>query len=544
MRYKCENCSAVNVMAANDEGGEVACGRCKQMLVIPNSSLAPGVVYGDFAIEETMVKRSQETDYKATQLSLNRTVVLKIVDDALSGNQEYAKLFVNASRKASTLSHPFLCQTIGVGRENGKYYLAREVGGEQSLRDLLVKEGAIEWTRAARMACDLAQALDYAWTVGELAHFNVKPDYVVVCGDDHARLADVGLAGINPDPESDRIIGTPQYISPERIVGLDGDTRSDLYSLGVTLFYMVTGDSPFDANSSSEFIDCHLNCTPRNARSLAPDLPGTLCDVLTVLMNKNPNMRYQTGARLVSDLQAVLAGSAPTFAVQSLRAEGLQVSDDQVTVTTETITPPKPKTAIPADDDSQTSSAIGQHVSPDAQFDDLDNLFDGLESELENETKSLKPTFSMPTDEFDSIVDELDFDLSEDDATAMPIAQISNPLDDGDDDDIPMVKPIAQAAPVEPVAEQDYCEDAGLADEVDALFDEPRADVQPVSSFPAMGAKQGRQASSPPRPKKKTLTSQKKRTLTSQKKKTLTGQKKKKLNTRMGTKAGMKIRKK
>ncbi len=317
MRFRCPHCRSVNVLEQEDAGTTIGCGACEKDMEIPESLLAPGIVFGDFAIKEIQVSRSHEKDFVAEQMPLGRDVILKVIEPELSQKEEFAKAFITAARKASKVHHPMLAEIHAIGKEVGILYLARDIGSGLTLKQKLVNSGVLQWRKAAQVVCDIAEALDHAWEEAELTHLNLKPDFINVTKRGRAQLADVGMAALDPDPDSEKITGTPQYISPERIVGLDGDIRSDLYSLGITFYFMITGDFPFNAASTSDIISKHLKEFPKPPNKIISDIPPEVCSIVGMLLEKNPNLRYQNGAMLVQDLQAVLHSEAPKHVIKA-----------------------------------------------------------------------------------------------------------------------------------------------------------------------------------------------------------------------------------
>jgi serine/threonine protein kinase len=323
-----------------DAGSAVACGRCSKEIQSPKDQCSPTAVLGDYEIISSHVRRSNETDFLAEQISLHRQVIVKIVHPNLSGNQHFIDSFIDVSRKMSTFSHPNLCAVHAIGREENLLYVARENGEGTTLKERLFDEGILDWRAATEIVCDVAAALEYAWKKSGIIHMNLKPDYIVVGKDNWAKVADIGLAGLDPDPNSERIVGTPQYISPERVVGIDGDHRSDLYSLGITFYFMMTGEFPFSARSTEDIISKHLQELPRPASQLNPDIPPKICAVLDMLLEKNPNLRYQLGQQVISDLRAIVRGDMPEHAMAgagsissiSLEPPGMFTSTDSCTI--------------------------------------------------------------------------------------------------------------------------------------------------------------------------------------------------------------------
>ncbi len=326
MRIQCSNCQAINAIEPGERGIDFACGRCEQTITAPETSLARGVVLGDFVLIEAVVKRTHETDFLAQQISLERPAVVKVMNPELSAKSEFIQEFLAAARQLSRLCHPNICPLYAIGREDDVFYLARESGPATSLKHNLLTRGVMTWQEAVPVMIDVARALDFAWETQQTMHYNLKPDYIMVGYAAGSKLCDVGLAGVDPEGDSERIIGTPQYLAPERIVGMDGDNRSDLYSLGVSFFFTITGEFPFVGESTNEIVSKHLEEFPRPANQVVSDIPTHVCSIIDMLLEKNPHDRYQTGNMLIEDLEAVARGQVPAHAMKGAR---ISPSQDQ-----------------------------------------------------------------------------------------------------------------------------------------------------------------------------------------------------------------------
>ncbi len=339
MRVQCSKCRALNAFEIGDLNSEFACGRCQEPMRTPAEVAAPGVAFGDFILREQLVKRTHETDFIADQVSLQRPAVVKVLNPELSSKQAFITQFFTAARESAKLCHPNISPIYTVGCEEGIYYLVHELGEATTLKRNLLDKGVMTWQGAAQVVIDIARGLDFAWSEKRLMHCNLKPDYILVGYKGGSRLCDAGVAGLDPEEDSERIIGTPQYLAPERIVGMGGDNRADLYSLGVTFFFMVTGEFPFMGDSTNDIISKHLQEFPRQANQVVAEIPQNICGVIDMLLEKNPNNRYQTGAMLGEDLQAILQGGPPPHA-----AKRGQVVPSSATVLNAQEAPMKPGT--------------------------------------------------------------------------------------------------------------------------------------------------------------------------------------------------------
>lgn len=262
--------------------------------------------------------------YKARQSSVDRIVAVKILLPSLAKHPSYVQRFVREAKMAAQLSHPNLVSVIDAGSANGIYYFVMEFVDGQSVGERLAQIKRFEETDALSIALDVATALQHAHERG-LIHRDVKPDNIML-HKERAKLADMGLARPTGDErwalaEAGLAVGTPFYISPEQARGeVQIDIRADLYSLGATLYHMVTGRPPFEGETSTEVTRQHAE----NTLTAAP--PDHLNDqissgfgvVVETLLAKDRKNRYQQPKDLIHDLKNLIAGQPPDIAQQSV----------------------------------------------------------------------------------------------------------------------------------------------------------------------------------------------------------------------------------
>ncbi|RMD81226.1 MAG: serine/threonine protein kinase, partial [Lentisphaerae bacterium] len=316
MRFRCKQCSAINVMNQAQPGSTIKCGKCAAVLTVPEHAASPNVVFGDFVIIEVWNKHSHETDFIAEQISTQRRCLLKIPAQPIQNDKEVLQRYIARIRKIASFSHPFHADIITMGKDNDLVFVVTQLPQGESLKKHLTEQGTFLWNDALRFIGETAEVLHHAYQKTGLAHLNLKPDYLFLDPYGHATVTDIGFAAFKIDEDDEKIIGTPQYISPERIVGLDGDFRSDLYSLGIIAFMMLTGEMPYPGSSGQEFIQHHLNTTPAKVRQHNPKLPEFLDHIIDRMLQKNPEQRYQTWAELNVDLQRASQPSRETSSPQ------------------------------------------------------------------------------------------------------------------------------------------------------------------------------------------------------------------------------------
>jgi serine/threonine-protein kinase len=276
-----------------------------------------------YELLEKLGRGGMGTVYKARQLSMNRLVAVKILHPRLAANPEFIQRFQREAHLAARLSHNNIIQAIDVGSAGTTHYFVMELVEGKTIRDELDTGKIYEEREAVEIILQIAQALAHANRRG-LVHRDVKPANIVLTPDGLAKLADLGLAREADDAVQSRkerglAFGTPHYISPEQIEGReDIDARSDLYSLGATLYHMVTGQPPFPGKDPDNVFRGHLfrELTPPD--HLNEKLSSGLGEVTEFLLAKDRRQRYQTADDLIIDLECLLAGEPPRLARQRI----------------------------------------------------------------------------------------------------------------------------------------------------------------------------------------------------------------------------------
>jgi len=260
---------------------------------------------GGYELHGKIGSGAMGTVYKARQVSLDRVVAIKVLSPHLSHKAAYVERFLREARAVARLNHPNVISGIDVGEEGGVRYFVMEYAAGTTVGKLLDRGGAMTEARTAHIALQIARALDHAHHAG-LVHRDVKPDNILLTKDGVAKLCDLGLA--KAGPESGRSLGTPSYISPEQAEGIhDVDIRSDLYSLGATIYHMLVGTPPF-TGAAREVMVKHLSEPPLEPRKIDPDVSETMEAIVLRLLEKDPARRFQTPAELVAALSAYEEG--------------------------------------------------------------------------------------------------------------------------------------------------------------------------------------------------------------------------------------------
>jgi len=266
---------------------------------------------GGFDIIAEIGRGGMGTVFKARQVSMDRLVALKVLSPKLAGNKAYVQRFVKEARAVARLSHANIIQGYDVGEASGYYYFAMEFVDGESLGERLTREGRLNEAEALRIVEQVTQALVHAHSTANIVHSDIKPDNIMITKGGIAKLADLGLARATNE-SGGLFAGTPHYVSPEQAQCKGSlDCRSDIYSLGVTLFHMVAGVPPFTGSTPQEIMHKHAQAETPSPRSVNTSLSVGFCRMLGVMMAKSPADRYQTPDELLRDIRLVRDGLPP-----------------------------------------------------------------------------------------------------------------------------------------------------------------------------------------------------------------------------------------
>lgn len=259
------------------------------------------------------------TVFKAKQLSLDRMVAIKVLPRKFTSNPQFIERFYAEGRAAAQLNHPNIVQAYDVGKAGEYHYFVMEFVDGTTVYDEIVKQRRFGEADALDIIIQVTEALQHAHGKG-LIHRDVKPKNIMLTKSGVAKLADMGLARAISDKEAaeaeqGKAFGTPYYISPEQIRGeLNIGPQADIYSLGATLYHMLTGSVPFDAKNPSAVMHKHLKADLVPPDHVNPKLSAGVSEVVEMMMLKDQRRRYQNTADLLTDLNAVRAKKTPPMA--------------------------------------------------------------------------------------------------------------------------------------------------------------------------------------------------------------------------------------
>ena len=266
----------------------------------------PPRVYSErYELDHLIARGGMAEVYRARDRLLDRPVALKILFPELSIDRTFVERFKREAQAAANLSHPNIVPVFDWGEDSGTYFIVMEYVDGRALSTILKAAGTLPPERAAEIGAAVAAALGYAHK-NRVIHRDVKPGNVLITDESQVKVTDFGIArALNTEEsltQTGAVMGTATYFSPEQAEGIGVDARSDIYSLGVVLFEMVTGRPPFTGDTPVAVASKHVRDRPPAPREINPSIPPTFEAIILKAMSKDPAHRYQTAEELRADL--------------------------------------------------------------------------------------------------------------------------------------------------------------------------------------------------------------------------------------------------
>jgi len=286
------------------------------------------MLVGGFEMLEKLGEGGMASVWKARQVSLDRIVAIKTLSSQMASDPSDVERFQREAQSAAKLKHNGIVQVYDANMEDGKYYFVMEFVDGYTVGDWMRRTEKLPEKDALLVASCVADALQYAWEKEGIIHCDIKPDNVMVDEDGTVKVADLGLArtisamSTSPDEsESVEIMGTPAYMSPEQARGdVDLDCRADIYSLGATLYHVVTGKMLFEGHSDDEVIDLQISKSVDDPLDLNQRLSKSFCWFIEKMLAKDKNDRPKDWGEVIADIKRIKRKMLP---LNTLKAEGL-----------------------------------------------------------------------------------------------------------------------------------------------------------------------------------------------------------------------------
>ncbi len=257
--------------------------------------------------------------YKAKCHRLNRYVALKVMKEEIAQDEEFRRRFFEESQSVAMLSHPNIVGVYDVSRSSEIEYIVMELIDGITLKDYLSRRGALSWKETTFFAVQIAKALEHAHS-RDIIHRDIKPQNIMLLRDGTVKVADFGIAHHTNDQRTyvkGEAIGSVHYVSPEQARGSVIDNRSDLYSLGVVMYEMLTGRLPFEGNTPIEVAVQHINSIPLMPSDYVSSIPQALEAITMKAMHPSPSRRYSSASELIIDLEKFRNDPTVTIEVES-----------------------------------------------------------------------------------------------------------------------------------------------------------------------------------------------------------------------------------
>ncbi|MEG0777639.1 MAG: Stk1 family PASTA domain-containing Ser/Thr kinase [Oscillospiraceae bacterium] len=271
--------------------------------------------------------------YKALCHRLNRYVAVKILKDEYARDEEFREHFKAESQAVAMLSHPNIVAVYDFSKSSDCQYIVMELLEGITLKQYMQKKGALSWKEALHFATQISKALSHAHSKG-IVHRDIKPQNIMVVKDGNIKVADFGIAYLQNESSADmgETMGSIHYISPEQVRGESVDAQADIYSLGVVMYEMLTGQLPYEGDSVEAIAVLHLNSILTLPGDINPDIPMRFEEITLKAMSANIATRYQSADELLDDLEAFrknqMAVGSEALSDDNIAAQGLDSDSD------------------------------------------------------------------------------------------------------------------------------------------------------------------------------------------------------------------------
>lgn len=341
---------------------------------------------GRYEITELIGIGGMADVYKAVDIMEDRTVAVKILKNEFSENEEFLRRFRNESKAIAVLSHPNIVKIYDVGFSDEIQYIVMEYIDGITLKEFIEQQGVLRWRDAVHFITQVLRALQHAHDRG-IVHRDIKPQNIMLFSDGTIKVMDFGIARFSRSDGktlSDKTIGSVHYISPEQARGDITDEKSDIYSVGVMLYEMLTGKKPFDAENPVAVALMHMQEVAKNPREIISTIPEPLEEIVYHAMERNPSRRYQSASEMMKDIEAFKHNPDIVFGYKNMN----EIDSHKSSESTIFFNPVKKD-----ENDSEESDIID--VDPNAPAETYNNYADDYYDE-EDEVPARKRSYVVP----------------------------------------------------------------------------------------------------------------------------------------------------
>ena len=271
-------------------------------------NLVSKVIGNRYEILEKIGEGGMATVYKARCNILKRYVAVKVLREEFTTDEEFIRRFNTEAQAAASLTHPNIVSIFDVGHEDNIYYIVMELVQGKTLKEIINEDGVLPWKWSVNIAIQVASALETAHK-NNIVHRDIKPHNIIITEDGIAKVTDFGIAKAVSNSTITAFgttIGSVHYFSPEHARGGYTDAKSDIYSLGVVMYEMLTGRVPFDADTPVSIALKHMQEKPVEPMKLNPSIPFAINKIIMKAMEKEPSLRYQNATEMLKDLSMAL----------------------------------------------------------------------------------------------------------------------------------------------------------------------------------------------------------------------------------------------
>ena len=285
-----------------------------------------GKILGNrYEILEKIGEGGMATVYKARCNILKRYVAVKVLRDEFTTDEEFIKRFNTEAQAAASLTHPNIVSIYDVGHEDNIYYIVMELVQGKTLKEIINQDGVLPWKWSVNIAIQVASALETAHR-NNIVHRDIKPHNIIITEDGIAKVTDFGIAKAVSNSTITAFgttIGSVHYFSPEHARGGYTDAKSDIYSLGVVMYEMLTGRVPFDADTPVSIALKHMQEKPIEPIKLNPSIPFAVNKIIMKAMEKEISQRYQSATEMLKDLSMALKNPEGNFVKSYIGEDGI-----------------------------------------------------------------------------------------------------------------------------------------------------------------------------------------------------------------------------